>query len=356
MAGHRTSVAIVGAGHVGLALARMLAETGDYAVRIADCTEEACLRAAANGLEVHRLDASSTTQLSAFLDGVGIVVAAVPDRIVGRVAIAARERNLDYLDFSKMDEAMAAMAGVPDGPVFLPACGVSPGITDDVVSHLARTVEGPIDVEIAVGAIPVRRSNRLGYSLIWNLDGLFSEYTLPSKAIENFKVVEVPPLSNLVSVTIDGKEYEAFCTDGVMGSVSAFADTRVRTLTCRTIRYAGHLDYMLLLLDDLRLRHRRDLLHTILKNGLPDAEQDMVLIHASARGADGQAAGGLTMRIEADQGRGSSLAVASAAHTAFLIDEISSGRNVRPTTDSDLLSGLLRSRFAVGLVHVEEFR
>ena len=209
-------------------------------------------------------------------------------------------------------------------------------------------------MEIAIGAIPVRRTNRLGYSLIWNLDGLFSEYTSPGEAIADFEVVEVAPLSNLVSITIDGKEYEAFCTDGVMGSVRALAQPNVRNLVCRTIRYPGHLDYMMLLLDDLRLRNRRDLLLTVLKNGLPDAENDMVLLHATANAANGALLRGLTMRIEARPDKGSALAVGSAAHAAFLIDEIREGRITQATAANGLLPGFLRSRFAAGLVHVEE--
>lgn len=354
MAGRAFEVAIVGAGNVGLALARMLDRTGDYAVRVSDCTEEACGRALAQGFRASRLDASNASQLSAFIAGADAVVAAVPDRLVGRVADEVAAAGRHYLDFSIADAAMAALAARPRDAAFLTGCGVSPGLVDSVVAHFLDTSEGEIDVAVAVGAIPARQTNRLGYSLIWNLDGLFSEYTSPCEAIEGAALVEVPALSNRIDIEVDGELYEAFCTAGVMGAMKGFAGGRLRSLICRTIRYPGHLDYLQLLLDDLQLRHRKDLLTTVLRNGLTDSQQDIVLLHAAMNPGRPDARA-LEMRIEAGRGEGSSLAAGSAAHAAFLLDELSAGAGAREVGRApDAFGRFLESRFAAPLVTVRE--
>ena len=362
MPGRAFEVAIVGAGNVGLALARMLGQAGGYAVRVSDCTEEACGRAQAQGFRAARLDASNATQLAGFIAGADAVVAAVPDRLVGRVAAEVAAAGRHYLDFSIADAAMAALAGKARDTAFLPGCGVSPGLVDSVVAHFLDTSDGAIDVEIAVGAIPARRTNRLGYSLIWNLDGLFSEYTSPCEAIEDSRLVEVPALSSRIDLDVGGQPYEAFCTAGVMGAMKGLAGTRLRSLICRTIRYPGHLDYLQLLLDDLGLRQRKDLLTTVLRNGLTGSQPDIVLLHAAMNPGRPEARA-LEMRIEAQADAGSSLAVGSAAHAAFLLDELAAGaQEVSRTPDGaqgmsrapDAFGRFLKSRFAAGLVTVRE--
>lgn len=339
-------VAIVGAGNVGLALARMLAATGDYNVRVGDCTEEARAGAAAHGIEARHVDASSASQLAAFLNGADVAVAAVPDRLVPRVMAAARNAGCHYLDFSMPDGA-----SVDAGPrCFRRGCGVSPGLTDLIVAGLAAESEEAIDLELAVGAIPRRRTNRLGYSLIWNLDGLYAEYTSPCEAIENFEVVSLPPLSRLSAISLAGTDYEAFCTAGVIGSMRSLADTNIRSLVCRTIRYPGHLDYMLLLLDDLGLRQRPDMLRTLLRNGLDEAERDIVLLHASSRRAGDDTTRAITIRIEDSPELGNALAVGSAAHAAFLVDRIAAGTVSSFPSTPDTLAALIESRFAKGII------
>lgn len=334
------TVGIAGAGKVGLALARMLDATGDYTVRVGDCTDIAYRKAASHGVDARHLDAASPTQLAAFLSGVDIAVAAVPDRIVSRVRAAANESGCHYLDFS-MPPATCTEAS---DPRVLRGCGISPGLADLMVASLASQAAGPVDIALSVGAIPARRTNRLGYSLIWNFDGLFSEYTSLCEAIENFEIVELAPLSRLQPLRLDGVDYEAFCTAGVIAPMAGLAGRNIRNLICRTIRYPGHLDYMQFLLDDLGLRQRRDMLASLLQNGLAGDEEDIVLMHARA-GSDNVPAREISIRISATSPFGSALAVGSAAHAAWLIDDIAA-QETRQADPGVRLSGFLNSRYA----------
>lgn len=354
-----TRVAIVGAGRVGLALADMLRAGGGYSVLVADCTEEALANARARGHEAVHADASRIEDLRAAVAGCDVVVAAVPDLVTAKVAEAAAEAGAHYLDFSPPDPRTEAFrARLAPGRAFLDGCGVSPGLADLAAIELAAGFPGAVDLVVRVGAIPARRTNRLGYGLIWNLDGLLAEYTAPCEAIEDGARVMLPALSQREEFALGGVAYEAFCTAGGLGSLIGRVGSNVRSLVFRTIRYPGHVDYMQFLLDDLGLRHRRDLLLTVLRNGLRPVEDDVVLVYVTARGEiDGAAAErSVVLRVEPKAGGGdhpNALALGSAAHAAGLLDlvcgEGRAGRTAAPEGRAHLRQ-LLDNRFLKGVV------
>jgi saccharopine dehydrogenase-like NADP-dependent oxidoreductase len=74
-----------------------------------------------------------------------------------------------------------------------------------------------------------------------------------------------------------------------LGTLCESFEGRVRELNYKTIRYLGHRDRMLFLLDELRLRDRRALLKEILENAVPRTLQDVVVVFCTATGQrDGQ--------------------------------------------------------------------
>lgn len=318
-------VVVIGAGRVGLCLAEMLAATGDYEVVAADCTEEALSSARARGLLGRHVDAARPEELARLLAEADLAVAAVPDRLVAKVALAAVEAGVHFLDFCEAGKDTRAIgSAIAPSKAFLTGCGVSPGLVDAVAYDLVQRLEPGCDLDLRVGALPARRTNRLGYGLIWNLDGLIGEYTADCAAIVDGRAATLPPLSGRIEFAAGGIDYEAFLTAGSVGAVAELVAPRVRNLVFRTIRYPGHLDYMQFLLDDLGLRSRRDLLATLLRNGLPAAEPDAVVMEVRATGTcEGRPAEEVySRRIEPRDSAGDhgALALASAAHAAALID------------------------------------
>jgi saccharopine dehydrogenase-like NADP-dependent oxidoreductase len=61
----------------------------------------------------------------------------------------------------------------------------------------------------------------------------------------------------------------------------------VRNLNYRTIRYPGHAAIMKALLNDLRMRDRRELLRDILEHAVPVTLQDVVIIFVTVSGKRG---------------------------------------------------------------------
>src|SRR5215204_42404 len=118
-------------------------------------------------------------------------------------------------------------------------------------------------------------------------EDVINEYCEPCEAIVNGVRREVAPLEGLEEFSLDGVTYEAFNTSGGLGTLCDTLEGKVRTLDYRTIRYPGHAAIMRALLNDLRLRDRRDVLKDILENAVPTTLQDVVIIFVTVSGRNG---------------------------------------------------------------------
>ena len=61
----------------------------------------------------------------------------------------------------------------------------------------------------------------------------------------------------------------------------------MRSLNYKTIRYPGHCELMRVLLNDLQLRRRREVLKDILENAVPATLQDVVIVFVTVTGERG---------------------------------------------------------------------
>ena len=166
----------------------------------------------------------------------------------------------------------------------IPQCGLAPGFVSIAACELARKFDKLQHIRLRVGALPRYPSNALKYNLTWSTDGLINEYCNPCEAIAGGEPVEIQPLEGLETFSLDGIDYEAFNTSGGLGSLRETFAGKVEELNYRTIRYPGHRDIMKMLLEDLKLRDRRELLKDILDNALPHTGQDVVVIMVSVSG------------------------------------------------------------------------
>lgn len=332
----RFEVVIVGAGRVGLALAARLRDDAFFSVELVDGVLDAVDRAAALGHEAVLCDVMAEPELLAILRRADAVVAAVPERLVSRVAAAAAKLGIHHLDFSDARATgLRRRDATAELPAIYPAAGVAPGLVDDLVADLVARFDTVDDLVVRVGAIPRQRIGRLGYGRIWDMKGLVGEYTRPAEVIVDGEIGHVPALSGYETFDLDGTPLEAFVTaDGSSGLAAATAG-KVRNACFKTIRHPGHLDYMLFLLDDLGLRSRLDTLTNLLTNGLPQVADDMVVIHIGARGrkAGKKHQEVVVRRIHSTPASGrdpgcGALARGAAAHAAVLLDALRTGHPV----------------------------
>jgi saccharopine dehydrogenase-like NADP-dependent oxidoreductase len=167
---------------------------------------------------------------------------------------------------------------------FIPQCGLAPGFIAIVANDLARQFDTLDTVRMRVGALPQFPSNALNYNLTWSTDGVINDYVEPCEAIVDSRIQQVPAMEEREEFSLDGVRYEAFNTSGGLGTLCESLHGRVRTLNYRSIRYPGHCAIMKALLNDLRLRDRRDVLKDILENALPTTMQDVVIVFVTVSG------------------------------------------------------------------------
>jgi saccharopine dehydrogenase-like NADP-dependent oxidoreductase len=280
-------IVIVGAGKIGSMIVELLTGCGDYAVTVVDRSSRALDRfeTAATVTKV-AADIADGDTLQKILRGKFAVLSAAPYHATRTIAEAAKAAGAHYLDLTEDVASTRAVKQLAAGArtAFIPQCGLAPGFITIVASDLASRFDELQDVRMRVGALPKFPSNALNYNLTWSTDGVINEYCEPCEAIVNGHLRETQPLEELEEFSLDGVLYEAFNTSGGLGTLCETLAGKVRNLNYRTIRYPGHAAIMKALLNDLRLRDRRDLLKDILEHAVPVTLQDVVIVFVTVSG------------------------------------------------------------------------
>jgi saccharopine dehydrogenase-like NADP-dependent oxidoreductase len=279
----------LGSGIIGRMIARFLVDSGDYRVRVGDVDAESLARLKARvDVETLPLDAANSSQLDSAMHGCDAVISALSFRFNIAVAQAAARAGISYFDLTEdvatsravREIARAAQAG----QIFMPQCGLAPGFISIVAHHLAKSFDRVDTVFMRVGALPLFPTNSLKYNLTWSTDGLINEYCNPCEAIYDGQRIDVLPLEGLEEFSLDGVRYEAFNTSGGLGTLCESLEGRVRQLNYKTVRYIGHRHLMDVLVNELRLRDRREVLKDILEHAVPATFQDVVVTFCTATG------------------------------------------------------------------------
>lgn len=282
-------VVVLGAGKIGRTIAVMLHDSGDYRVTLVD-REPTHLEGVPQGIAVRVGNPDQTEDCARLLGGAQAVLNALPFHAAVGVATVAASLGVHYFDLTEDVAATHAIRRLAEGArsVLMPQCGLAPGFIGVVGNDLAqRFLRGGgelLDLKMRVGALPRYPSNALKYNLTWSTEGLINEYCNPCEAIVDGRRVEVPALEGLESFALDGIEYEAFNTSGGLGTLPETLAGRARDVDYKSIRYPGHCAVMKLLLNDLRLRERRDWMREIFESAIPATQQDVVIVFANATG------------------------------------------------------------------------
>lgn len=94
----------------------------------------------------------------------------------------------------------------------------------------------------------------------------------------------MPALEEIEHFSLDGTEYEAFNTSGGLGTLCDTLAGKVENLNYKTVRYPGHRNIIKMLVRDLRLGMRSDIMKDVLETAIPITFQDVVLIFVTVSG------------------------------------------------------------------------
>jgi saccharopine dehydrogenase-like NADP-dependent oxidoreductase len=281
-------VALLGAGHIGQTIARLLHGSGDYKVTVFDQNPAFLARLEAEGIGTHPVKGNIET-IAPALDGQHILVNALPYHLAIAAARMARDAGCHYFDLTEDVAATKEIKKIAadSRTAFMPQCGLAPGFIGIVAHHLTQSFDTLHDVKMRVGALPEFPTNALKYNLTWSVDGLINEYCHPCEAIHDGETIQALPLEGLEHFALDGIEYEAFNTSGGLGTLCETLQNRVRNLDYKTVRYPGHRDLMMFLLRDLQLHRDQGTLKDIMRRSMPATMQDVVLVFVTVSGMKG---------------------------------------------------------------------
>ena len=285
-------VLLLGSGKIGAIITELLASSGDYRVTVADVNRDNLQRLGHSpNVTTMELDVTDEKALHSAMQGKFAALSACPFDITQHVARAAVAAGVHYFDLTEDVACTQLVKSLAKDAqcALMPQCGLAPGFITIAAYDLAKRFDELHDVHMRVGALPKYPSNALKYNLTWSTDGLINEYCNPCEAIVEGELIQVQPLEELETFSLDGIAYEAFNTSGGLGTLCETLEGKVRNLNYRSVRYPGHRDIMKLLLLDLRLIDRRPLLKDIFESSIPLTYQDVVLVFINVSGIkDGQ--------------------------------------------------------------------
>jgi len=279
-------IALLGAGHIGMTIARLLQDSGDYQVTVADRDETALGAFADTNVGTTVIDVSDGTAVTGFAREHDAVINALPFSLAITAAHAAAAAGAHYFDLTEDVQATRAIRALARDATtaFMPQCGLAPGFIGIAAHSLSRRFDVVHDIKMRVGALPQFPTNALKYNLTWSIDGLINEYRHPCAAIRDGMLTDAAPMEGLEHFSLDGVEYEAFNTSGGLGTLCETLAGKVRTLDYKSVRYPGHCALMRFLLDDMKLSQKPAALKALLQDAVPATEQDIVLVFVAVNG------------------------------------------------------------------------
>jgi len=281
-----TPLILLGAGKIGETIIHLLASTGDYALTVADRDAARLAPIAATGVTTVQADLADPAALARLIRGHAFAISACPFHLTPVIAAAAVAQGAHYFDLTEDVASTRCVKALADGArtALVPQCGLAPGFISILAHAMTRRFDTLRDVHMRVGALPVYPSNALKYNLTWSTDGLINEYCNPCEAIVDGTLRETPALEEIEGFSLDGITYEAFNTSGGLGTLCETLAGRVENLNYKTVRYPGHRDIVKMLVRDLRLGQRRELLKDVLEVSIPVTNQDVVLVFVTVSG------------------------------------------------------------------------
>ncbi|KKM22943.1 hypothetical protein LCGC14_1620270, partial [marine sediment metagenome] len=288
------TVVVLGAGQIGTAVAEMLSGA-NYFVDLADQkfsekAKQLLNRTTVTGHEAPSLHTEmGVKQVFEKAKKPRAVISCLPHECNKAIAKVAVDMGMHYFDLTEDVETSEYIQSISKGAdsAFVPQCGLAPGFISIAANDIMKRFDAVSKVKLRVGSLPAHPNNKLKYNLMWSTNGLINECGNTCHGIKEGELVDLEPMENLETISINGVEYEAFNTSGGIGTLLDTWKGKVKYLTYKTLRYPGHCDLFKFLLDDLSLNSQRDTLEAILEHAIPRTKDDLVIIYISVTGTVG---------------------------------------------------------------------
>lgn len=252
-------------------------------------------------IDAHHVDASNYSDIVDLFRGHDSVISCVNYWYNVSLSKAAIQVGANFCDLGGNNYIVDEQLALDDqakaaGVNIIPDCGLAPGMVSILAMHGAAKFEQLDEIHIRVGGLPQDPQPPLDYQLVFSVEGLINEYVEVARVIRDGKIVEVPSMTELESLSFEGfPPLEAFQTSG---GTSTLPDTflgKIKHLDYKTIRYAGHCDKFKTMIDlglcsseeivaDFVKVKPRKVFGELLQTHLPADGPDYVLVRVEFKG------------------------------------------------------------------------
>jgi len=204
-------------------------------------------------ISAHHLAGDGEDAMLRLISEADVVAGAYPERQATRYAELAVRAGTSLVDLTALwrwEERLALDERAKEaGVTIVPGCGVAPGLSNILVGIGVGRVGRPESAVAMVGGLPQNPVPPFDYSLVFSLDTLIDEYTVPPRIVVDGQVKTVDPLSGVETVRFPEPvgECECFYTDGLTTLLETMKPWGLKFLAEKTVRYPGHVEKMGLL-------------------------------------------------------------------------------------------------------------
>lgn len=205
--------------------------------------------------KVEQVDALDAFSLARFLEPADMLLSCVPYWMhprVAAVAIGAKthmvdmggDTNVTWETLKLDDEAKGA------GVSIVPDTGLAPGLVNNLACYFMETLDETESVKMFCGGLPQNPKPPFNYKLVFNVEGLVTEYMHEADIIRGGKLAQVDTLAELEPLHLDELgDMEAFTTSGGASTAPYTFEGKLDSYEYKTIRYPGHCERMRIFKD-----------------------------------------------------------------------------------------------------------
>lgn len=299
-------ITVIGAGHIGSAIADELTRREDIEiVRICD-SHTRSLRYLHETIDSDRLrsfqvDARDIETLATIIDGSDCVIASTSPELNPVLAARCLQIGSHFCDLGGLPDILDRHVELREeaaekGLWIVPNCGLDPGLVNILCMTGIRKFDVPKSAEIRVGDVPLDPEPPFHFRLAWSAEKLLDDYTNPSYRLDGGVRTTAEPLSGAEDIDFGASfgTLEAFRTAGSLGPLIEGVTDTFDTIDHKTIRWPGHLEQMRFALSlglaesrsiDVRTHLTyRDVFARLLKKHLGGEFRDAVLCRIAVSG------------------------------------------------------------------------
>ncbi|MCY3410953.1 MAG: hypothetical protein INQ03_04865 [Candidatus Heimdallarchaeota archaeon] len=231
--------------------------------------------------------------------GIKVVFGAIDYKFNAYLTKICIDAQVNFLDLGGNPDIVHAQHAMTDRAkeekvTIIPDCGLAPGMANVLAAGLMYEMDELDSCKIRVGGLPQHPKTILNYQQVFSIRGLTNEYLEDAEVIRDRKLIKVSSLTELEEVSFESQEFpklEAFQTAGGTSSLPSLFENQIQSLDYKTIRYAGHCQFIqflkefgLLSSEPYKNTTPREVVEYCLQKTLPQQEPDLVLVKVEVKG------------------------------------------------------------------------